>query len=338
MASSKPFNPIFISHEQLTKVAGEACFQEALEASKSLVVDHFHSNSIGASGLIDGFEVSIKFVSDRVEGACNCPQSEGFDFCVHCVCLTLQSNKLARQILSLSKGPDKSRVLAYLLSQDKDTLARQCLSLIEDDTEQFERFLLKASLTSDNINYAQLKTQLTELTKKQENLFSQRQVKHFFSKIDRFLTELSFVDLDHQPDKLIKIVEHAVHRINRLLNLIDDSSEQRHACITTLRALYSSVFSRCDGKTDTQAKRFYTLWILDQFDVLGSPDNSLLPEDVLQNFITLSQQAWKKNSNTEQKTLTSWQLIKLARFLLTQAELNKENHDIQKFREAIKQL
>jgi len=321
-----------ISQEQLAKVAGEACFQQGTKNLKSCSISHFQHNAQSANAIIDSYNVTITYLADRIEGACNCQQSDGFDFCQHCVCLTLHANKMAQQILSLSKGPDKSKVLAFLLSQEKMSLAKQCLSLIESDPEQFERYLLRASLTKEHINYSELKSKLTDLTKKQEHLFRQRQVKHFFTKIDRFISELSLSDLDNEPEKLIKVIEHAFVRINRSLTSIDDSSEQRSECIDSLRQLYAQLFSRISSRPETKAKRFYSLWIADQFELLNPDLSTILNLESEKRLLLLVEKKWAQHLAKPSLTSPLWQQKKIIRFLFEQASKVEDVDKMQKFR------
>ena len=332
-----------ISQEQLTKVAGEACFQQGTKNLKSCSISHFQHNAQSANAIIDSYNVTITYLADRIEGACNCKQSDGFDFCQHCVCLTLHANKMAQQILSLSKGPDKSKILAFLLSQDKTDLAKQCLSLIESDPEQFERYLLRASLTKEHLNYSELKSKLTDLTRKQENLFRQRQVKHFFAKISRYAEELDLVDYEYAPDKMLKVIEHAFMRINRLLETIDDSNEQRSECINQLRKLYASLLAVIPGRPETKAKRFFSLWSIDKFELLGNKLDAMLNEDSLEKFQTLlkltlkEQQSLKEQQDGKANSLLKWQQTKIVRFLLDEATHKKDQIEENHYRSLLSQ-
>jgi len=371
MSHSTQIPPI-IGHEQLIKIAGKPRFDKGSEKALAFQIEHFNANHKGASATIAGFQTHIHFRSDQVEGACQCPDSDGFDFCQHCVCLCLYANKSAQQILSLSKGPDKSKVLAYLLSQEKQEIAKQCLDLITNDAEQFERYLLKASLNQGDINYSELKSQITELTRKQENLFSQRQVKHFFAKIDRFVEELSLTNREHAPEKMLKVIEHAFLRLIRLLENIDDSNEQRSACASKLRSIYFQLMMSITGRPETKAKRIYTLWLADAFDLLGANIEGHLAADVSEKFIALIQANWKtqfpakpimnekssdcvkKHSSasikkedpatlnrdssklkTAKQPLERWQRNKLSRFLLEAAIASGEPEKEALFRNAL---
>jgi hypothetical protein len=316
--------PSFISNDQLSRLAGPTRYQQALDSLKSLPVSKFEGSDKNAKGLVDGYQVSIRLRPEHAEGECNCTVSDGFDFCHHCVILCIHANKAAQQIHSLSKGPDKSKILAYLLKQDKQTLAKHCLDLINNDPEQFERYLLKTSLNQTHIDYSLLKAQITELTRTQENLFSQRQVKHFFAKVERFMEELSLIEDFREPEKMLKVVEYAYQRINRLLISIDDSSEHRAQCVELLGQMHQSLMMSITGRADTKAKRFYNLWMSDQFELLSTDLTLNLAPESLQKFQTLIKKAWESNEKTkkngqDETKVPKWLRYKMARYFLDEA-------------------
>jgi len=262
-------NPIIVSQERLKTIAGEQRFREGLQRSERIAVENFAVTKDATSGKIEHFQVKLNYRGDGVEGACSCPESDGFEFCCHCVQLALHANKVAQQLLSLSKGPDKSKVLAYLLSLDKQALAKQMLELLEQDTKQFKRFLLKASLDSESFDYSALKAEVTQLTRLQEKLFSQRQVKHFFSRIERFLEELQLSNYLSDPDAMLKVIEYAFVRINKLLDQVDDRAGQSGDAIALLQTLYQHLLAALEGRPDTLAKRLEKTWQLDKHQLLG---------------------------------------------------------------------
>lgn len=334
--------PTIISHELLIKTAGQARFDQGLSLfnqkndskSQNTITDFQYKNK-QASAKVDQYKVSVHYHTDTIEGACDCPDSDGFDFCQHCVRLTLHANKSAQQINSLSKGPDKSKILAYLLTQDKQALAKQCLELIEKDADQFKRFVLKAFLDNETIDYSQLKTQITELTRKPENLFSQRQVKLFFSKIDLFLAELLSSNYLATPEKMIKLIEYTFQRINLLLDNIDDSNLQRQACIEKLQLMYANLVTDMTARPDTKAKRIYSFWLNDAHALLGQdPEFYFTQENALNKFKELTKNAWQHiqqlnpetTSNANKEILPARQQDKIVRYLI-ESLMQTHQHD-----------
>ena len=328
--------PAQIAHEQLIKMAGRECFDRGqnllADNARNQVLTQVLIDEEKASALISGFSTRLHYHGQQVQGACTCPTSEGFDFCEHCVCLCLFVNKQTQQIRSLAKGPDKSKVLAYLLSLDKHELARQCLHLIVEDPNAFERYLWRAFLHQGDIDYSQLKSQITALTRRPENLFSHRQVKVFFQKMERFLAELLAEDApEYDSEKMLKVVEYAFLRLNLLLEQVDDSNAHREPSLVHLRQLYRHLFGKLLCREDTLAKRHYQFWISDRFDLLAIPDADLLPDKARKKFKTLIEEQWQglkilSPTQASSSELKSWQITKLARYLFEEAI---QSHDEQ---------
>ena len=258
-----------VSSETLLKIAGKERFQRGLQASKTHKVTNFQSKDSSVTAEVQGHHVTLRYKGELVEGACDCADSDGFEFCHHCVQVTLHANKIAQQLLSLSKGPDKSKILAFLLGQEKQALAKQLLELLEENTTQFERFLLKASLENGQCDFTELRAQITEITRPQKSLFSQRQVKHYLSRIERFLIELEASNYLHEPDAMFKLVEYFIARTNALLDVVNDSWDYQHEISQSLARLYLALFERQEGRLLTRVKRFEKLFLNDRHSILG---------------------------------------------------------------------
>ncbi len=318
--------PPLISQEQLIKMAGQDGFNLGLSLFQTCTVSKLDVSENKVSANLGNHQIILNYHDKHIQGACTCSSSEGFDFCEHCVCLSLYINKQNQQIRSLAKGPDKSKILAFLLSLDKQSLAKHCLNLITEHGNEFERYLLKAFLHQDEIDYSQLKAQVTSLTKKPDKLFSQRQVKIFFNKLERFLAELSAEDApEFDVDKMQRVIEYTFQRINILLEQIDDSTDQRADCLMHLRRLYFNLLTKKICRDETLAKHFFNFWLSDRFDLLGSQAAKQLNNAAEQKFKQLALENFtlkpssKTSKSESQSKLNDWQKEKLARYLYEEA-------------------
>lgn len=289
-----------LSAELLERLAGASVYAQALTEQPSSPVQQFSLSAQCAEGRIAGHQVKLNYRHDSAEGACDCPESDGFEFCKHCVLLALHSNRATQQLMSLSKGPDKSKIMAYLLALDKAELAKQTLALLENDSDAFKRYLLKASLDQEQLDIKALRSELTELTRPPKDLFSQRQMRHFLARIERFLEELSSARCQGQEDSLLKLIEYALQRLNQLLGKLEDRGDQHHSLKPLLQSLYLGYFNTLAGRAETLAKRFAKTWDLDHFALLG-PAELILAEqpEVLSKFIALKQSQWQALAKNE---------------------------------------
>lgn len=262
---------LIVGQDELIKRAGKSAYQRGLAAFENTKVEHYHRDGNAVTAQVDGFQVELKHVGNIVDGHCSCPESDGFDFCHHCVTLVLHGNRLSRQLLSLSKGPEKSRIFAYLLGLDKQVLAKHMLELLESSPEQFERFSLKATLSNEQLDFVFLKSRVTELTRVDDrrNLFSQRQVKSFFSRINQLFSEFEQAELDMYPKDGLKLIEYAINRLTSLLQQIDDKWGFHQQPAKHLRQMYQRLFVLLEGRPQTIVKRFEKLYFADKFAVVG---------------------------------------------------------------------
>lgn len=329
--------PPIIPPEHIAKLIGEARFEELRSKLEKITIEVLDQNKQSASALVEGFEVKLSYRGNCVEGACNCPESDGFDFCTHCAALSLHINRNTQQISSLAKGPDKSKVLAYLLSQNKQSLAKDFLALISNDAELYERYILRATLNRGEIDYSSLKSQLTELTRKPDKLFSQRQVKHFFAKIERFLGELNSLEHYSDPDKMLKLMEHLYQRLNRLLNEIDDNSCQRSECVGTFRCVYRKLLLQLHAREETKAKRFFKLWIDDSHSIMPTDLESFLEKTLSDKFLSLLVRT-DKEITTKKLNFSPTQHERILRYLLDTFIQNNDNEKSEKVRDRLDEL
>lgn len=339
--------PTIIGLDYLKKLAGEALVKQVQAQKDSYVFEAFtmsqgHSKQQStARAKVNSFDVTLTYRGDQLEGACSCPVSDGFDFCEHCVALTLHANRISQQMMSLSKGPDKSKVMAYLLSLDKAELAKHTMALLEQDSGNFKRYLLKASLDQETLDLAALKSEMTALTRPQKGLFSQRQLKHFFGRIERFLEELQVVDQIEQASGILKLVEYSVVRLNKLLLRMEDRNNLRQAAVDRLRDLFARYFKSLEGRPEALAKRFAKLWLVDRFEVLGLSPVPYFDHQPLayQAFLKHRLEQWQtyesaSSSTSSFKSLSTsgssigsgqlWSLERLARLLLSEPETEIE--------------
>ncbi len=333
-------HPPLVSHEQLSKLIGKTRFEEIIQNLEQFNISKLELTKQRAQAEVEGFQVTLNFHNNSLEGACQCPESDGFEFCSHCTALCLHINRNTQQISSLAKGPDKSRLLAYLLSIEKQKLAKEFLSLVSKDSELFERYLLRASLNQDVLDYAGLKSQITELTRKPEKLFSQRQVKHFFAKIERFLDELNAIEDYPEPDKMLKLLEHMHQRLVRLLDSIDDNSEQRRECMITFRASYQKLFGQLQGRDETKTKRFFKLWVNDHYAILESDIEGYLGKALATKFLSLLNKLFKNELSKSMPDSSSHysplQQEKILRYLLDTAIEQSDTDKAQQIRGRLK--
>ena len=294
-----------VGEEELFKRAGKDRFQRGKNAYTPDFVQDYQRDGLAVTAKVEDYTVTLNYAGSIVDGHCTCPDSDGFDFCQHCVSAVLHGNRLEQQVLSLSKGPEKSRIFAYLIGLEKQTLAKHFLELLESDSEQFERYLLKASLAGQEVDFVALKARVTETTRidDKRNLFSQRQVKAFFARIEQLFGEFEAASFESKPQEGLKLVEYSLARLNKLLLQIDDKWGTYRPSAQALSSLYTRLFALQQGRATTLIKRFEKIYFLDQFNLIAHEPAHILREleGGLDLFHKRLAQAWVSQQLAEQK-------------------------------------
>ncbi|MCG6938974.1 MAG: SWIM zinc finger family protein, partial [Gammaproteobacteria bacterium] len=111
-----------VSNEHLIRLAGKPAFNRGVDYFKSGNVLKLKQKGNVVTAEVAGTEVyrvKLKWTSSQLDGACNCPASDGFDFCKHCVAVALVLQQTQAEQDQLIKGGAEDRIRAYLLKQDK---------------------------------------------------------------------------------------------------------------------------------------------------------------------------------------------------------------------------
>jgi uncharacterized Zn finger protein len=126
----------FISDQQLILLAGEAAFGRGLAYYREGMVVGWNKQGATITADVEGsqcYRVVLKLNKRGLDGACDCPASEGIDFCKHCVAVALTYRADQAEQAQLTEGDETDRIHAYLQLLDKSSLIETLQSLIESD-------------------------------------------------------------------------------------------------------------------------------------------------------------------------------------------------------------
>ncbi len=136
-----------ISHDHLVKLAGKAAFNRGMNYFKAGNVLSIKQKANRISADVDGTEiyrVNLKWTHNLLDGACDCPASEGFDFCKHCVAVALTLQQTQTEQEKSIQGGAENRIKAYLFKQDREKLADWLLELIESESTLLQEWSMRA--------------------------------------------------------------------------------------------------------------------------------------------------------------------------------------------------
>lgn len=265
--------PSTISDELLRKLAGAAAYGRGAQYFAENRVAELTQRGQRITALVEGSElyrVELNLAARELEGACDCPASEGMDFCKHCVAVCLQWLSERGQIDALEHGGEADKIKAYLLRQPKDALVDQLLELIEADRTLRQRYRLRLSVSEKGLDYKALRKQITASIPSGRHLFRYAQVRAYFERVDELVTYLLEIEPAADPDKLLELVGYGFTRIAKALDTVDDSGGFRLDSVGRLGELHGRLLAR---SALTPAKRAQMLLRL-----LVDGDTDLLPE------------------------------------------------------------
>jgi len=250
-----------ISHDHLIKLAGKAAFNRGMNYFKAGNVLSIKQKANRISADVDGTEiyrVTLKWTHNQLDGACDCPASEGFDFCKHCVAvaLTLQETQLEQE--KLVQGGTENRIKAYLLKQNREKLADWLLDLIESESTLLQEWFMRADNDLGLLDTKAIKKRITAAIPYNRHLYRYNQVRNYFVAVEIMADQLGEMAEQLPADEIIKLVDYALQRIDRALETIDDSGGFREVALEVLHITHINACTRLDW-----AKKKITNYLLD---------------------------------------------------------------------------
>ena len=262
-----------INHTTFLDLAGKAAYQRGeVYYKEGLVGDlRISGNSIIAE--VEGTElyrVTLKHTVRVFEGSCDCPASENFDFCKHCVATGLKylEQNQSKEVLKDSKANDLLK--NYLLSLEKNVLAEQLESLISNDKILEDDWTLKAEIAAGKLDHKAFKKRFTKAIPYNRHLYRYAQVRDYFARIELVVDKLAEFRTDFKAADVLVLVDYALQRIDKALETIDDSGGFRYASVEMLNELHVDILSEIDWPTEKRAN--YLL------EIYNASDNDFYPD------------------------------------------------------------
>ncbi|MEH6578867.1 MAG: hypothetical protein V7731_17535 [Amphritea sp.] len=233
-----------ISDQQLISLAGKGAFSRGKDYFQQGLVNSWQKKGDVITADVEGSElyrVTLIHNSRRFEGSCDCPASEGFDFCKHCVAVAMVYRQEFNQQVQLMDGNAEQRIQAYLNKFDKQGLAEQLLAIIVSDNSLKQQWSIKADIALNKIDVKALKKRITAAIPFNRSLYRYAQVRSYFSKVEPIvdLLEGQLPQLDNE--KALNLVDYALQRLSRALETIDDSGGFRLEVEEQLQRMHYSL-------------------------------------------------------------------------------------------------
>ncbi len=280
------------SAEQLTNLAGEAGYAEGVRLfSAEAVRDWQQTGHTITAAVLDEqiYHVSLNITAKGIDSTCNCPVSEGFDFCQHCVAAALSVQQRSDQ--GLASTAETSGIHTYLNGLSKQQLLGQLEALIQTDPLLQRRFIRQAQIASGAVDIAALRKQITQALPYRK--LSQRQkIRHYFEHACSELTDLDSCLNALAAEAALKLCGYTLERLNQVLIRFDPQGYQ-HPCAELCCQQYSQQLLRQNWPDEQLAT-----YLLDQLEqpreIFPDPLSILAPGKCLELLIRQARQRWQK--------------------------------------------
>ncbi|UYG06609.1 SWIM zinc finger family protein [Halomonas sp. M4R1S46] len=249
-----------LTDRQLVMLAGEAAFGRGVEYYREGMVVGWNRQGATITADVEGSEryrVVLELSKRGLDGGCDCPASEGIDFCKHCVATALAYRADQAEQTRLTGGDATDRIHAYLQQMDKPSLVEALQSLIEKDPVLRQQWSLRADAVLGVLDHKALKKRITATFPINRDLYRYGQVSAYFARAEAVVDQLAEQAPQLPAEKCLTLVDYALSRMARALETVDDSGGFRFHCEATLQTLHIQTVTRLDWSPDKLAAYLY---------------------------------------------------------------------------------
>lgn len=287
-----------ISDELLMQLAGAAAYKRGLSYYQQGHVSELRLKGKTIIAQVEGnhvYQVTLKHTSKLFEGSCDCPASEGFDFCKHCVATALVYRDQLQQDKRFQGSSAKDRLPTYLMTLDKPQLVAMLLEQLQNDRDTLAQLNIKADMATGKLNDKAIKKQITAATPLNKQLYRYPQVRSYFARLDVVLSSLDAVMVDLPAAKALALTDYAIVRVERALQTIDDSGGFRFDAMERLADWHHRAITAVAMPAADLATYLFSLFmqpVSDFYPAIPEQYAEILGEEGSAAFIALVQQAW----------------------------------------------
>jgi len=232
----------------LIRLAGKRAFGQGVLLFEAGHVGRVSATNKSASAVVHDSHphtVQLRRSHRAVEGECGCEVSDGIEFCQHCVAVALHLQELQKTAKPVDKRGAMRRIRSFLTGITHEELLEEFLGTVKADRSLRDDLLQKATFASERLSYVKLKKVIDEVSP-DDHLYEVRKIRAYFQQLESVLTRLAAVAEQLDPVVLLRVVEHAIRRLNEDLCLIDDFGDFQELSADMLIDLHRKAIGRLD--------------------------------------------------------------------------------------------
>ena len=154
-----------LSESLIKQLSGEQAFTRGLKLFNQGRVGELELSNHEIKAQVDGkvsYNVTLHHTAQVFEGSCDCPASDRFDFCKHCVAASLAYYYQTQSNQEIAETSGNNRIAAYLNTLTKQDLTAALAELIQSNDELIDHWSLKAELASGQLPPAFVRKRITK--------------------------------------------------------------------------------------------------------------------------------------------------------------------------------
>ena len=245
-----------LSEAAIKTLAGESAYQRGLSYYNEGRVSPIEIRQGIISAQIEGtktYQIQLRHTAKVFEGSCNCPASDNFDFCKHCVAVALSYYYETQCNQELDKTPNTDILAHHLGTLTKPKLVDELYSVIVQDKQLHELWLLRAELATGQLDAKDIRKQITKaLPFRPSGLWRFNQVALYFKDAEQRIRALCSAIAQLPAAKSLKLLLYAFERLEKTLETVDDSGGYRFSLLAVLEKEFMSSFD--SNEIDSQQR------------------------------------------------------------------------------------
>ncbi len=182
---------IEIDEPLLIKLAGVSAFGRGLHCFEKRQISGIKSTESKTTAIVVGchqYNVCLRYTHRMLEGACDCPASDGIDFCKHCVAVALVLQERQAPTKPMDKRSALRVIRRHWSQRTHEELMEELISLARQDRELRNDLLEKVQFASETMSYTKL-SKMIKLAMPRKYLHEYVEVRRYF----RFITNRIFI-------------------------------------------------------------------------------------------------------------------------------------------------
>lgn len=297
-----------ITGSLLKKLAGKTAYEKGVVyfnegAVQEITIKNYKLFSEVQGG--DLYHITLNHNQRELTGACDCPASDGVDFCKHCVAVALaRAEQLAREqdlqyqpIKKMSEPEKRQAALReYFNAMDKPVLIEQLIDIIDSDKELRKEWQLRVQ-KSRPVSVTELRKLINSSIPLNKHLYRSADVSRYFKSVDN-LVDFLVEKLNPADKQTLPLVEYTLGRLIQALETVDDSGGYRLDSQERLNNLLMSALQKAEFAPEALAQTIFELWEKPYSDLLPAiPDDfsHLFNKPAKDRFLEMVQAAWESS-------------------------------------------